>query len=167
MRRRSGRLRGAMCEGGGQGGESSSTPIRRDCLVDTLREWRERVVELKRQWGILWRDRIDDKIRAEGIANREYLMLDIERGRVIIATRDFKPVDFMEILRQYLPPDIDMGRVVPPSPSVGGWGKFVRTVLSKQKRFSGQRRRTPQAPDRKKDRQLKKGGRGWLHFRMK
>jgi len=124
---------------------------------------KEFVDELRVQWKLLWRDRIDDKVRAEGIANQDYSKLFVERGTVIIATRDYKPPDFVEILQKHMSSDAD--RLVPPSPGVGGWGKFVRSVLSKQKGLT--RRLAPSEPDRKKDQQLKKGGRGWLHFRMR
>jgi hypothetical protein len=131
--------------------------------VRTLEEWRNFVEDLKREWKTMWRDRIDDKVRAEGIANRDYSRLFVDRGTIIIATRDYKPPDFVEILEQYKPPDAE--RLIPPSPSVGGWRKFIRNVLSKQKRFTRRRRPAPAEPDRRKGQQLKKGGRGWLHFK--
>jgi len=124
---------------------------------------KEFVDELKVQWKLLWRNRIDDKIRAEGIANQDYSKLFVDRGTVIIATRDYKPPDFVEILQQHISSDAD--KLVPPNPAVGGWGKFVRSVVTKQRYLT--RRRVPPEPDRKKDQQLKKGGRGWLHFRMR
>jgi len=124
---------------------------------------KEFVDELRVQWKLLWRDRIDDKVKAEGIANQDYSKLFVERGTVIIATRDYKPPDFVEILQQHISSDAE--RMVPPNPAVGGWGKFVRTVLNKQKGLT--RRPAPPKPEQKKDQQLKKGGRGWLHFRMK
>jgi len=124
---------------------------------------KEFVDELRVQWKLLWHDRIDDKVRAEGIANQDYSKLFVERGTVIIATRDYKPPDFVEILRQHELSDTD--KLVPPNPAVGGWGKFMRSVLSKQKNLT--RRLAPKELDRKKDQQLKKGGRGWLHFRMR
>lgn len=117
--------------------------------------------ELKAQYETLWRERIDDKVRAEGIANRDYSMLFVEKGTVIFATRDFRPLSFKEILDQHKVVGVD--RVVPPSPRVGGWGKFIRTEIARQKRY-GRVRQTRQYLDDKKQRQhLKKGGRGWLH----
>jgi len=132
--------------------------------VETLEEWKKFVEDLKNEWKVLWRDRIDDKVRAEGIANRDYSGLFVDRGTIIIATRDYKPPDFIEILEQHNPPDAE--KLVPPSPPVGGWKRFIRTVLSKQKRFSAGRRPAPEL-SRKKKQQLKKDGRGWLHFRMR
>jgi len=129
--------------------------------VETL-EWKELVDELKRQWGTMWRERIDDKVRAEGIANKDYDKLSVERGLVIVATRNFKPLSFSEVLERHKAPQI--GDVVPPNPSVGGWGKFVRNVLSKEKRFTKKVRPAPPEPERDEKQQRKKGGRGWLHF---
>ena len=124
---------------------------------------KEFVDELRMQWKLLWRDRIDDKVRAEGIANQDYLKLFVDRGMVIIATRDYKPPDFVEILQQHVSSDAE--KIVIPNPTLGGWGKFIRSAISKQRRMA--RRRAWPEPDRKKPQQRKKGGRGWLHFRMK
>jgi hypothetical protein len=129
-------------------------------------EWKEFVDGLKKQWRTLWRDRIDDRVRAEGIANRDYSMLFVERGLVVVATRDYKPLDFVEILQKHKPPNVN-DNVVPPSPYVGGWGKFIRDFISKQKRFTRKGRPVPSEPERKEKQQSKKGGRGWLHFRMR
>jgi len=129
--------------------------------VETL-EWKELFDELRRQWATLWRERIDDKVRAEGIANKDYDKLFVERGLVIVATRNFKPLSFSEVLERHRQPEMVGG--IPPSPSVGGWGKFVRSVLSKEKRFTKRVRPAPPKPERDEKQQLKKGGRGWLHF---
>jgi len=111
--------------------------------------------ELKKEWRVLWRDRIDDKVRAEGLASQDYPGLYVERGLVIVATRDYKPLDFLEILRRH--------NLVPPGSSVGGWGRFIRDFVSKQKRFT---RREPVSlkPGCGEKQQRKKGGRGWLHL---
>lgn len=142
--------------------DSRPLPSGRDCIVETsgLKEF---VDELRGEWKLLWRDRIDDRVRAEGIADREYSKLYVERGTVIVATRDYKPPDFVEILKQHISSDAE--KLVPPNPAVGGWGKFMRNVLRKQR--GPTRRRAPREPDRREGQQLKKGGRGWLHFRMK
>jgi hypothetical protein len=123
---------------------------------------KEIVEELKEQWKKLWGERIDDKVRAEGIANEDFSKLFVDKGEVIFATRNFKPLDFKEILELHKLHDVD--RFVPPPQSVGGWGKFIRTVIASQKAPRRTRRPNPDL-DRKKERQqLKKGGRGWLHI---
>lgn len=123
---------------------------------------KELVEELKKEWRSLWVERIDDKVRAEGIASSDYPMLFVEKGTVIFATRKFRLLSFREILQ--LHKIIDVDRFIPPSPSVGGWGKFIRTMIVGQK-SSGRVKRSQQFFDgEKKKQQLKKGGRGWLHL---
>lgn len=132
-------------------------------------EWRERVEELKNQWSKMWRQRIDDKVRAEGIANQHFPELFVEQGRVIVATRSCKPPDFREILEGHKPEEMkSLG--FPPHPWAGGYGKFIREVICKQRRYGSEdRRRMVRGwEEKKKERQqLKKGGKGWLHFRMR
>lgn len=105
---------------------------------------------------MLWRDRFDDRVRAEGIASKDYPRLEVERGRVIIATKDCKPPDFVEILQRY--------NLASANPSVGGWGKFIRDFIGERKKLTGRGRPVPSKPERKCNQQRKK--RGWLHVRM-
>jgi len=125
-------------------------------------EKKQFIDEFKKQWKGMWRNRVDDKVRAEGIADKDYSLLFVDRGTVIIATRKFKLLDFYELLQQSR---LSAGsEVIPPNPSVGGWGKFVRTVLNSQK-LTRRGRQVPQKPEKHPGQQLKKGGRGWLHFK--
>ena len=126
-------------------------------------EMKEIIDELRGQWKDLWQNRIDDKVRAEGIAQQEYSDLFVERGTVIMATRNFKPLDFFDIVQQYL--SFDAEKAVPPNSTIGGWGKFVRNQICKNKTKT--RRFVPPKPTPKKGQQLKKGGRGWLHTKMR
>jgi hypothetical protein len=126
-------------------------------------EKKQFIDDFKNQWKSMWRNRVDDKMRAEGIADKDYSLLFVDRGTVIIATRKFKLLDFYELLQQN---KLLVGNeVIPPSPTVGGWGKFVRTALVSQN-LTKRGRRIPPKPGKRSTRlQLKKGGRGWLHFR--
>ena len=126
-------------------------------------EWVEFRRSLKEEWKNLWRERIDDKVRAEGIANRDYDMLFLDRGTIIFASRDAKLPSFREILEMWVPPS--MMNIVPPDPRVGGWRKFVRTELKKVigRRKAGFDHR--EGANERRSQQLKKGGRGWLHVR--
>lgn len=125
-------------------------------------ERKEFFEDLRKQWRTMWRERIDDKLRAEGISDKDYQHLFVEKGSVIIATRKFKPPDFLEILQQHNLNDTP--NALPPHPSVGGWRKFARTVLKNQQPHKSKRRKlAPQETIRKKGQQLKKNGRGWLH----
>jgi len=118
--------------------------------------------EFKSQWKGMWRNRVDDKVRAEGIADKDYSLLFVDRGTVIIATRKFKLLDFYEILQQHKP--LTGSEMIPSNPLVGGWGKFIRTVLNPQN-LTRRGRQVPAKPDKHVGQQLKKGGRGWLHIR--
>ncbi len=142
-------------------GDSRPLPSGRDHTVNSMKEWRKFVKELKEKWRELWRDRIDDRVRAEGIADKDYSVLFVERGLIILATRDYKPLNFREIVEEYM--TSEDYNAVSPSPSVGGWGKFVRDVLGRQNRYTRRRRPKPAKPSLPEDRQLKKGGRGWIH----
>ncbi len=129
------------------------------------REWREFVQELKQSWSILWRHRIDDRVRAEGIASKDYDLLFVDRGTVIVATKDYKPPNFGQILERHAEDKLP-DRAVAPNPAVGGWGKFIRDVVRKQERFTKCGRPIPPKP-KKERQQPKKGGKGWLHVRMR
>jgi hypothetical protein len=122
---------------------------------------KEMVEELKIQWKKLWQERVDDKVRAEGIAIDDYSKLFVEKGTIIHATRDFKALNFKEILEQHQIANAD--RFVPPSPQVGGWSKFIKTSIANPQ--SRRRKRAELYCGEKKEKQQpKKGGRGWLHF---
>lgn len=123
---------------------------------------KEFIEELKKEWKTLWRERIDDRVRAEAIANKDYNELFVERGTVIFATKKFKMLSLTEILQMH--GVLEAERYVPPNPSVGGWGKFIRTAITNQQ-LPGRRKRAQQyVIGEKEKQQLKKGGRGWLHI---
>lgn len=119
------------------------------------------VDELKIQWQRLWRERIDDKVRAEGIAVDDYNQLFIDKGTIIHATRDFKALNFKEILEEYEISNAE--RYIPPDPHVGGWTKFVKNNINNQQ---PKRKKLAElyAEEKKEKQQLKKNGRGWLHI---
>jgi hypothetical protein len=119
------------------------------------------VEQLKIYWKKLWQERLDDKVRAEGVATAEYVELFVDKGTIIHATRDYKAPSFREILVQHQIVNAD--RFVSPSPQVGGWTKFVRVnIASRRQRRS--KRALLYCEDKKEQQQLKKGGRGWLHI---
>ncbi len=121
---------------------------------------KEMVEEIKGQWRRLWQDRVDDKVRAEGVASGDYSRLFVEKGTVIHATRRFKALSFKEILDQNQVENSE--RFVPPSPLVGGWNKFIKTSICVN--IPQRHRRALVYVEPEKERQQpKKGGRGWLH----
>jgi hypothetical protein len=121
---------------------------------------RVKAEEVKAEWKVLWQSRIDDKVRAEGMADRCFPLLAVERGTVIAATRDFKELNLKAILHSHNV--LNAEQIVGPHPSEGGWTKFAKTILNKQTRT--QKLRSEKQPKHcGKSGQLKKGGRGWLH----
>ena len=126
-----------------------------------FREYREKRDALRESWRVLWRTRIDDKVRAEGISSEDFPDLFTDKGDIIFATRDYKPISFNEILEMNLPGDVV--DKVDPSPSVGGVRKFIREFLAMNK---VERRRDPLVEGSKKKAggPRKQGGRGWLHM---
>ena len=125
-------------------------------------EWRALVEDLRGQWNTMWRERIDDKERAEGITNQAYPQLFVEQGRVIIATRDYRPPEFEEIVERHRPGEAK-SQGLPPHPARGGYGKLIRDVILKQQRHGLANRRLQGRRHEMKGQPLKKGGRGWLH----
>jgi hypothetical protein len=122
---------------------------------------KEMVEQLKVQWRRLWQERVDDKLRAEGVATADYCDLFVEKGTIIHATRDYKALSFREVLEQHQIVNID--RVVPPAPYIGGWTKFIKTNITNQ-RPRRKRRAELHYEEKKEKQQPKKGGRGWLHL---
>lgn len=148
--------------------ESHPLPSGRDLTADAV-DWKGFSEELRRQWQLLWRERIDDKVRAEGIADKDFDLLFVERGTVIVATRHFKLMEFKEILEKYNAPYETKIKQEIPNPHVGGWRKFGRQIAA-TRRGNRRLRRTWSRDETKGEKgklQLKKGGRGWLHFKAK
>ncbi len=130
-------------------------------LLEVSSPQKELVEELKVHWKKLWQDRVDDKVRAEGIAAAEYSNLFIEKGTIIHATRDYKALSFKEILDQHMVANAE--RFIPPPVQVGGWGKFVKVNITGQQQRQRNKRALLYCEDKREIQQPKKGGRGWLH----
>jgi hypothetical protein len=119
------------------------------------------IEELKNQWSLLWKERFDDKVKAEGISVKNYEGLFVEQGTVIHATRDYKALNFRDVLDKNLVENPD--RYVAPSVHVGGWNKFIKTQIRTQA-VDGEKDSARAASKGKVAKgQAKKGGRGWLH----
>jgi hypothetical protein len=120
------------------------------------------VETLKAEWKQLWSERLNDKVRAEDISGSNYEGLRVERGTIIHASRDFKPLSFKEVLEQHSVDNPES--FVPPNTVEGGWTKFAKTEIHPPKKH-----RTPPVSSAMEDSkrktvlQPKKGGRGWLH----
>jgi hypothetical protein len=122
---------------------------------------KEFIDELKVEWKKLWRERIDDKVRAEGIAVNDYNGLFIDKGTVIHATRDFKALNFKDILEQHEISNAE--RYIPPDPHVGGWTKFVKNNITNQLP-KGKKMAIFSAEEKSVKQHLNKKSKGWLHI---
>ena len=126
-------------------------------------EWKERkefVEELKRQWKLMWLERIDDRLKAEGIADKDFSLLFVDRGTIIMATRDYKPLDFAQVVEEHKL--TRQASEMAPNSTVGGWGRFARETIKK----CPSARRQSYAQPKRVGSTLKKAGRGWLHARL-
>jgi hypothetical protein len=128
-----------------------------------MQAWDELFKQLKSEWRAMWLERFDDRIAAEGVAVQDYSLLSLGRGTVVVATRSYKAPDFREILEEQRKV-LGVARVSGyEHPSVGDWGKYVRS------NFGGQslprRRRVAEfvIAGSGKSLQKKKGGRCWVH----
>jgi len=123
---------------------------------DALSE-KKLVGELRREWKRMWMERFDDKSKAEGISTSDYQSLFIERGTILHATRDFKPLNFRDILKQNQVSQPD--RFIQPDSSVGGWNKFIKTNIRKRNGIEPMTslKTTPGNKEQKKKT-------GWLHL---
>ena len=74
--------------------------------------------ELKGQWKLLWLERFDDRVRAEEVSANDSANLDIEKGTIIHATKDFKILILRQILEKYQIENPD--RYVQPDNHIGG-----------------------------------------------
>jgi hypothetical protein len=114
--------------------------------------------ELKKEWSKLWMEKYDDEVRAEDVSKKEFNELFVDKGEIIYATRDYRPLSFREIVDRHL--GSEMAEKISPDPAVGGWRKFIRENLPKHKQ-----KRPREQPIVKADvsQHQRKGGHGWLN----
>jgi hypothetical protein len=117
--------------------------------------------ELEIDWKKLWDEKIDDRLRAEGIASTNYPRLSIEKGTIIYATRKYKPLTFKYILDQN---QIENTNAFDSThPEIGGWRKFIKTEITNQKPKT-ERKKTFENDLLKKRALSKRKTKGWLHL---
>jgi hypothetical protein len=142
-----------------QGAEDTAKDSKKLISQSTYEAQKELVEQLKIEWKQLWTERFDDKVRAEGVSVNDYQRLFVEQGTIIHATKDFKVLNFKQILDQHKVENPD--RYVQPNVDEGGWNKFIKTQVTGQSAKKQKRASTYEVPKPKG--QPKKGGRGWLH----
>jgi hypothetical protein len=109
----------------------------------------------------MWKERYDDRLKAEGVAVRDYPSLFMDRGFVIFASRNARTPSFSEIVDFWA----SQGVVYSPDSNVGGWGRFIKTELRKVPHSRARSFDRSQLKPENGKQQLKKGGRGWIHRR--
>ena len=134
-----------------------------DNNAETRLEAKKKLIEeLKSQWKLLWSERFDDRVRAEGVSVNDYAILDIDKGTIIHATKDFKVLSLKQILEKHLIEDPE--RYIQPDTKTGGWNKFIKTEITGK--VVKRNRPAFENADKcasKSRQQPKKKGRGWLH----
>ena len=143
-----------------QSNDAEATPKPKS--AQTKHEEQKKLVEtLKTEWKQMWKEHFDDKVKAEGVSITDYNTLKVEQGTIIQANRDFKALNFREILNEHLVENPD--RYVEPSNSVGGWDKFIKTNISKSRASKKRQSSDLDFKEKTAGQQAKKSGRGWLH----
>ncbi len=133
-----------------------------ESVENSIQAQKRLVDELKLQWKQLWSERLNDKVRAEDISGSTYTHLKVERGTIIHASRDFKPLNFKEILENNRVDNPDS--YVQPNVAEGGWTKFAKNeIIAPTKMQRPAKNQTLKGVAKKVALQPKKGGRGWLH----
>jgi hypothetical protein len=127
-------------------------------MADKMKDAREFRRWLKIEWADLWKSKFDDEIVAEGISLRDYSLLDVDKGEIIHASRDYKPLKFREILEKNLGGEVT--ERVDIDPKIGGWKKFVREKFPIREKKTA--RDAPKIPF-DLGQQQRKGGSGWLN----
>jgi hypothetical protein len=115
--------------------------------------------KIKAEWNLMWRERYDDRIRAEAVAIVDYPLLFVDRGCVVYASRNAKAPVFREIVEAWA----TRGFVYSPEPKDGGWRKWSRTELRKVVHKRARIYVDDESKSKNDKQHLKKGGRGWLH----
>ena len=117
--------------------------------------------KLKEEWKLMWKERFDDRVKAEGIVAHDYPLIFMDRGSVIFASRDAKTPTFTEIVEFWAA----QGSIYAPEPTVGGWGKFIRTQIRNNAHSRARSYASNQSSFKEDKQQTKKSGKGWLHIK--
>jgi hypothetical protein len=127
----------------------------------SIEEQKEIVEKLKGDWKLLWSERFKDKVRAEDVSIDAFPTLRVEQGTIIHATRDFKTLNFKEILDQYKVENPE--RFIQPDPHTGGWNKFVKENITNKKTTTKHHAHQTPPKHNKTKKQPSTKARGWLH----
>jgi hypothetical protein len=129
--------------------------------VTDFKSQKKLVETLKSEWKLMWSERFDDKPRAEGVSMDSYQNLGVERGTIIHATRDFKALNFTDILLQHKVEQPH--RFIQPDQGVGGWGKFIKKEITNSAQNSKHTAVESNCIKKKSNKPQSKSSGGWLH----
>lgn len=93
-------------------------------MVESLEKAKETRHWLKLEWKDLWINKYEDDVKGEGVSLKDYTLIEVDRGEIIYATRDYKRRSFRDILEKYL--DKEEVERVDIDPQTGGWKKFAK-----------------------------------------
>jgi hypothetical protein len=132
-------------------------------IAKDRKDLKEFIDSLRCEWKTMWRNRIDDDLRAEGIAANNYERLFVDRGLILFATRNFKPPDFQEILKSHLSTyDVES---MNPNNLRGGYRKFIQDNIIKKNSKSNRKEYVKKELEKMKEhKHIKHRGKGWLHI---
>ena len=86
--------------------------------------------QIRAEWTNLWNEKLEDKLSAEELANRDYHLLFIEKGTVLKATRSYRSPCLEEIIK--MNENLLNIKLTGSFSEVVGWRQFSRNILSKQ-----------------------------------
>jgi len=94
---------------------------------------------VKNQWKTLWREKFEDRLLAESVAIKDYPLVFVDKGTVVSTSKGRCIEGAEEVIRRH---EVDLGErfLLPPNPSEGGYGAFIREIIMKQPRW--RRRKT-------------------------
>ncbi len=127
----------------------------------SIKKDRQKAEKLKILWRELWTDQLIDKQHAEEMASREFSDLFIERGTVLRGPGNCVNLTLTDVLKKHQL----SSNLLPAHPSIGGYNLFIKnSIRSKRLSHVDTLKSSNEYSKVAKPRQLKKNGKGWIHF---
>ena len=125
-------------------------------MENSLEKAKEKRRSIKQEWDDLWISRHKDEVTAEGVSSNDYNLLFVDKGEIIHAIRDYKPLSFQEILEKHI--GKENTNKVDIDPNAGGYKKFSKQHFPpKKKKVKRSRPRVRYDVSQ----HMRKGGAGW------
>jgi len=114
---------------------------------------------VKEEWNDLWQKKIDDKLIAESISKSDYAWLEVLKGQIISANRQFNQLDLYDLLEKNY--GILEASKILVDPNVGGWKKFAKNTFKyKENKIAEKKYKKHTITNTQ---QQRKNGEGWLN----